>query len=135
MSELKKLFYQKFLNYQKTLFIRNFKTIFPQLVNLNNLEKMNEYSKIYLKKTFIFLISYLVMMKLIMQIIFYLSIIYQMKIKRIKFLIENYKLFSEKDYFNKKSSKIFYFNNKSYVIDLLDLKILTLKKQFQKTIN
>ena len=55
--------------------------------------------------------------------------------KRIKFLIDNYNLFSEKDYFNKKNlQRIYYFNDKSYVIDLLDLKILILK-WFQKIID
>ena len=48
--------------------------------------------------------------------------------KRIKFLFDNYNLFSEKDYFNKKNlQRIYYFNDKSYVIDLLDLKILNSK--------
>ena len=55
--------------------------------------------------------------------------------KRIKFLIENYELFSEKDHFNKKNlQRIFYFNNKSYVIDLLDLKIFNSKTAPKKLI-
>ena len=55
--------------------------------------------------------------------------------KRVKFLIENHELFSEKDYFNRKNlQRIFYFYNKSYVIDLLDLKIFNSKTAPKKLI-
>ena len=112
-------------------------TIFPQLVNLNNLEKINEYSKnIFYKKTFIFLISYLIIDETdnANYFLFKYNLSNEDK-KRVKFLIENYELFSEKDYFNKKNlQRIFYFYNKSYVIDLLDLKIFNSKTAPKKLI-
>ena len=68
---------------------------------------------------------------------------YSEYLDNIKFLIDNYYLFPEKDYFSKKNlQRIYYFNDKSYVIDLLDLKIfnsklvskklIELKKYFEK---
>ena len=63
MSELKKIILSKnFLQLSKDPFsLEILTTIFPQLVNLNNLEKLNDYSKnIFKNKTFIFLISYLI---------------------------------------------------------------------------
>ncbi len=147
MSELKKIILSKnFLQISKDSFsLEILKTIFPQLVNLNNLEKMNDYSKnIFKNKTFIFLISYLIIDETDNSnyFLFKYNLSNEDK-KRIKFLIENYELFSKKDYFNIKNlQRIFYFNNKSYVVDLLDLKIfnsktapkklIELKKYFEK---
>ncbi len=139
MSELKKIILSKnFLQLSKDSFsLETLTTIFPQLVNLNNLEKMNDYSKnIFYKKTFIFLISYLIIDETdnANYFLFKYNLSNEDK-KRIKFLIENYELFSEKDYFDKKNlQRIFYFNNKSYVIDLLDLKIFNSKKAPKKII-
>jgi len=139
MSELKKIILSKnFLQLSKDSFsLEILTTIFPQLVNLNNLEKINEYSKnIFNKKTFIFLISYLIIDETdnANYFLFKYNLSNEDK-KRIKFLIENYELFSEKDYFNKKNlQRIFYFNNKSYVIDLLDLKIFNSKTVPKKII-
>ncbi len=147
MSELKKIILSKnFLQISKDSFsLEILKTIFPQLVNLNNLEKMNDYSKnIFKNKTFIFLISYLIIDETDNSnyFLFKYNLSNEDK-KRIKFLIENYELFSKKNYFNIKNlQRIFYFNNKSYVVDLLDLKIfnsktapkklIELKKYFEK---
>ena len=139
MSELKKIILSKnFLQLSKDSFsLEILTTIFPQLVNLNNLEKMNDYSKnIFKNKTFIFLISYLIIDETdnANYFLFKYNLSNEDK-KRIKFLIENYELFSEKDYFNKKNlQRIFYFNNKSYVIDLLDLKIFNSKTVPKKLI-
>ncbi len=139
MSELKKIILSKnFLQLSKDTFsLETLTTIFPQLVNLNNLEKINDYSKnIFCKKTFIFLISYLIIDETdnANYFLFKYNLSNEDK-KRIKFLIENYKLFSEKDYFDKKNlQRIFYFYNKSYVIDLLDLKIFNSKKAPKKII-
>ena len=139
MSELKKIILSKnFLQLSKDSFsLEILTTIFPQLVNLNNLEKMNQYSKnVFKKKTFIFLISYLVIDETdnANYFLFKYNLSNEDK-NRIKFLIENYKLFLEKDYFNKKNlQKIFYFNNKSYVIDLIDLKIFNSKSAPKKLI-
>ena len=139
MSELKKIILSKnFLQLSKDSFsLEILTTIFPQLVNLNNLEKMNDYSKnIFKNKTFIFLISYLIIDETdnANYFLFKYNLSNEEK-KRIKFLIENYELFSEKDYFNKKNlQRIFYFNNKSYVIDLIDLKIFNSKTVPKKII-
>ena len=139
MSELKKIILSKnFLQLSKDPFsLEILITIFPQLVNLNNLEKINDYSKnIFNKKTFIFLISYLIIDETdnANYFLFKYNLSNEDK-KRVKFLIENYELFSEKDYFNKKNlQRIFYFYNKSYVIDLLDLKIFNSKTAPKKLI-
>ena len=139
MSELKKIILSKnFLQISKDSFsLEILTTIFPQLVNLNNLEKINEYSKnIFNKKTFIFLISYLIIDETdnANYFLFKYNLSNEDK-KRINFLIENHELFSEKDYFNKKNlQRIFYFYNKSYVIDLLDLKIFNSKTAPKKLI-
>jgi tRNA nucleotidyltransferase/poly(A) polymerase len=139
MSELKKIILSKnFLQLPKDSFsLEILTTIFPQLVNLNNLEKINEYSKnIFSKKTFIFLISYLIIDETdnANYFLFKYNLSNEDK-KRVNFLIENYELFTEKDYFNKKNlQRIFYFYNKSYVIDLLDLKIFNSKTAPKKLI-
>ena len=132
MSELKKIILSKnFLEISKDSFLVEILTIiFPQLVNLNNLEKINNYSKnIFNKKKFIFIISYLIIDETDNANYFLFKYNFSNEDKkRIKFLIENFELFSEKDFFNKKNlQRIFYFNNKSYVIDLLDLKIFNSK--------
>ena len=139
ISELKKIILSKnFLQLSKDSFsLEILTTIFPQLVNLNNLEKMNDYSKnIFKNKTFIFLISYLIIDETdnANYFLFKYNLSNEDK-KRVKFLIENHELFSEKDYFNKKNlQRIFYFYNKSYVIDLLDLKIFNSKTAPKKLI-
>ena len=132
MSELKKIILSKnFLEISKDSFLVEILTIiFPQLVNLNNLEKINNYSKnIFNKKKFIFIISYLIIDETDNANYFLFKYNFSNEDKkRIKFLIENFELFSKKDFFNKKNlQRIFYFNNKSYVIDLLDLKIFNSK--------
>ena len=147
ISELKKIILSKnfFKISEDSFSMEILETIFPQLVNLNNLGKLNEYSKSLLKrKSFVFLISYLIIDETdnTNYFLFKYNFSNENK-KRIKFLFDNYNLFSEKDYFNKKNlQQIYYFNDKSYVIDLLDLKILNskvapkkiieLKKYFEK---
>ena len=100
-------------------------------------EKINEYSKnIFSKKTFIFLISYLIIDETdnANYFLFKYNLSNEDK-KKVNSLIENYELFTEKDYFNKKNlQRIFYFYNKSYVIDLLDLKIFNSKTAPKKLI-
>ena len=147
ISELKKIILSKnfFKISEDSFSMEILETIFPQLVNLNNLGKLNEYSKSLLKrKSFVFLISYLIIDETdnANYFLFKYNFSNENK-KRVKFLFDNYNLFSEKDYFNKKNlQRIYYFNDKSYVIDLLDLKILNskvapkkiieLKKYFEK---
>ena len=139
MSELKKIMLSKnFLQISKDPFsLEILKTIFPQLIYLQNLENINDYSKkIFNKKSFIFLISYLIIDRTdnAKYFLFKYNFSNEDK-KRIKFLFENFQLFSEKDFFNKKNlQKIFYFNNQSYVIDLLDLKIFHSKTAPKKLI-
>ena len=139
MSELKKIMLSKnFLQISKDLFsLEILKTIFPQLIYLQNLENINDFSKkIFNKKSFIFLISYLIIDETDNANYFLFKYNFSNEDKkRIKFLFENFQLFSEKDFFNKKNlQKIFYFNNQSYVIDLLDLKIFHSKTAPKKLI-
>ncbi len=139
ISELKKIILSKrILKISEDSFSSEIlKTIFPQLVNLNGLGKLNDYSKSLLnKKSFVFLISYLIIDETdnANYFLFKYKLSNENK-KRIKFLINNYNLFSEKDYFSKKNlQKIYYFNNKSYIIDLLDLKIFNSKVASKKLI-
>ena len=139
ISELKKIILSKnfFKISEDSFSMEILETIFPQLVNLNNLGKLNEYSKSLLKrKSFVFLISYLIIDETdnTNYFLFKYNFSNENK-KRIKFLFDNYNLFSEKDYFNKKNlQRIYYFNDKSYVIDLLDLKILNSKVAPKKII-
>ncbi len=140
ISELKKIILSKnILKISEDPFsLEILKTIFPQLVNLNCLGKLNDYSKsLFNKKSFVFLISYLIIDDTdnANYFLFKYNLSNENK-KRIKFLIDNYYLFSEKDYFSKKNlQRIYYFNDKSYVIDLLDLKIFNSKLVSKKLID
>tara|TARA_Y100001970_G_scaffold292780_1_gene435797 strand:- start:1810 stop:3084 length:1275 start_codon:yes stop_codon:yes gene_type:complete len=139
ISELKKIILSKnFLRVKDDSFSSEILIkIFPQLINLNNLSKLNEYSKnIFFKKSFIFLIAYLLIDKTdnANYFLFKFNLSNDDK-KRVKFLIDNFQLFSEKDFFSKQNlHRIFYFNNKSYIIDLLDLKIFNSKVAPKKII-
>ena len=140
MNELKKIVLsKKFMNIQKDSFsLEILLIIFPQLVNLKNLRKLNEYSKnIFKKKSFIFLISYLSIdgTDNANYFLFKYNFSNEDK-KRIKFLIENFEKFSKKDFLNKKNlQRILYFNDKSYLFDLLDLKIFNSKTAPKKLIH
>ena len=140
ISELKKIILSKnILKISEDLFsLEILKTIFPQLVNLNCLGKLNDYSKsLFKKKSFVFLISYLTIDETDNANYFLFKYNFSKENKkRIKFLIDNYHLISEKDYFTKKNlQRIYYFNDKSYVIDLLDLKIFNSKLVSKKLID
>jgi len=138
-SELKKIILSKNILKisEDTFSLEILKTIFPQLVNLNCLGKLNDYSKnLFNEKSFVFLISYLIIDDTdnANYFLFKYNLSNENK-KRIKFLIDNYYLFSENDYFSKKNlQRIYYFNDKSYVIDLLDLKIFNSKDSERKKV-
>ena len=139
ISELKKIVLSKnFLNIPKDSFsLEILLTIFPQLINLKNLGKLNKYSQnILKKKSFIFLISYLAIDESDNANYFLFKYNFSNEDKkRIKFLIENFNKFSEKKFLNKKNlQRVLYFNNKSYLIDLLDLKIFNSKTSPKKLI-
>ena len=54
---------------------------------------------------------------------------------RIKFLKTNFEYLKEKDFFSKKNlEKIFYYNNKSSVIDLIDFELIKTNKMKKKLI-
>ncbi len=139
IDELKKIIYsKKFLKlFQDKFSLEILLIIFPQLINITNLGKLNNYSKnIFNKKNFVFLISYLIIDESDNANYFLFKYNFSNEDKkRIEFLKENYLKSFEKDFFNKKNLQtIFYFNNKSYLIDLLDLKIFNSKKVPKKVL-
>ena len=69
--------------------------------------------------------------------ILFINIIFQMKIKKkIRFLSNIYSKILDKNIFKEKNLwKIFYFNGKDYLIDLIDFKILQNKKIDKNLLN
>ena len=133
LDELRKIFLSNgFLKITKDKFCQEIITlVFPQLINLNILKNINDYSKNLIeKKDFIFLISLMIIDDTDNSEYF----IYKYNIsnedkKRIRFLSNIYcknsdkKIFKEKDFW-----KIFYYNGKDYLIDLIDFQIFQNKK-------
>ena len=133
LDELKKLVLSKgFIKLSQDKFCQEIIVlIFPQLINLNIFKNINDYSKKLIKeKDFIFLISLMIIDESDNSEYF----IYKYNIsnedkKRIRFLSNIYcknsakKIFKEKDFW-----KIFYYNGKDYLIDLIDFQIFQNKK-------
>ena len=73
-------------------------------------------------------------MKLIMLIIFYINLIFQKKIKkRIKIIDNFYKeKINSKTFSENNLNKIFYYDGKQAVIDILNFKIFKIKKNLIK---
>ena len=133
LDELKKLILSEgFLKILKDKFCQEIITIiFPQIINFNILNNINDYSKkIFEKKDFIFLISLLIIDDSDNSEYF----IYKYNIsnedkKRIKFLSNAYSKNSEKVKFKEKNLwKIFYYNGKNYLNDFINFKIFQSKK-------
>ena len=133
LDELKKLILSKgFLNILKDKFCKEIITIiFPQIINLNVFNNINDYSKkIFEKKDFIFLISLLIIDDSDNSEYF----IYKYNIsnedkKRIRFLSNIYSKNLDRNTFKEKNFwKILYYNGKDYLIDLIDFQIFQNKK-------
>lgn len=119
--------------------------IFPQLINLKILKKLEKKKEeILINKSFDFLLALLILDETDNADYFLYKFNLSNDAKnRIKFLKTNFEYFKEKDFFSKKNlEKIFYYNNKSSVIDLIDFeliktntmkkKLIELKNYFQK---
>ena len=119
--------------------------IFPQVKNIDIFKKLNKnYKSEILKKDFIFLLSLLIIDETDNSEFF----LYKFNMsneskKRINFLKEIYDKSNDKDIFSKKNlQKIFYFQGKSYLLDVIDFqlfrsnkksnKLIELKKHFEK---
>ena len=119
--------------------------IFPQVKNIDIFKKLNKnYKSEILKKDFIFLLSLLIIDETDNSEFF----LYKFNMsneskKRINFLKEIYDKSNDKDIFSKNNlQKIFYFQGKSYLLDVIDFqlfrsnkksnKLIELKKHFEK---
>ena len=119
--------------------------IFPQLINLKILKKLEKKKEeILINKSFDFLLALLIIDETDNADYFLYKFNLSNDAKnRIKFLKSNFEYLKEKDFFSKKNlEKIFYYNNKSSVVDLIDFeliktntmkkKLIELKNYFQK---
>ena len=140
LDELKKLILSKGLfKLSKDKFCNEvISLLFPQLVNLNILENINETSqKIIEKKNFIFLISLMIIDDTDNSDYF----IYKYNIsnedkKKIRFLSNIYSKNLDKNIFKEKNLwKILYYNGKDYLIDLIDFKLFQNKKLDKNLLN
>ena len=119
--------------------------IFPQVKNIDIFKKLKKnYKSEILKKDFIFLLSLLIIDETDNSEFF----LYKFNMsneskKRINFLKEIYDKSNDKDIFSKNNlQKIFYFQGKSYLLDVIDFqlfrsnkksnKLIELKKHFEK---
>ena len=133
LDELKKLVLSKgFLKLSKDKFCQEIITlVFPQLINLGIFININDYSKkIIEEKNFIFLISLMIIDDTDNSEYF----IYKYNIsnedkKKIRFLSNIYSKNLDRNIFKEKNFwKIFYYNGKDYLIDLIDFQIFKNKK-------
>ena len=111
--------------------------VFPQFINLNLLTKLDKNNqKTLLDKSFDFLLAFLVIDGTDNSDYF----LYKFKTsnetkKKINFLKKSFLESGEKNYFSKKNlEKIFYFNEKSDVLDLIDFELFKSKKNKKKLI-
>jgi poly(A) polymerase len=133
LDELKKLVLSKgFVKLSKDKFCKEvIILLFPQLINLDIFKNINDLSKkIIEKKDFIFLISLMIIDDTDNSeyFIYKYNISNQDK-KRIRFLSNIYSRNLDKNIFKEKNLwKIFYYEGKDYLIDLIDFKIFQSKK-------
>ena len=139
IDELKKLFLSSgFLKLSKDKFCQEIiSLIFPQLIKMSIFQNINDHSKkIIEQKDFIFLISLMIIDNTDNSEYF----IYKYNIsnedkKRIRFLSNIYSKNLDKDLFKEKNLwKIFYFNGKNSLIDLINFQIFQNKKLDKKLI-
>ena len=111
--------------------------VFPQFINLNLLTKLDKNNqKTLLVKSFDFLLAFLVIDETDNSDYFLFKFITSNETKKkINFLKKSFLESTEKNYFSKKNlEKIFYFNEKSDVLDLIDFELLKSKKNKKKLI-
>ena len=111
--------------------------VFPQFINLNLLTKLDKNNqKTLLVKSFDFLLAFLVIDETDNSdyFLFKFKTSNETK-KKINFLNKSFLESTEKNYFSKKNlEKIFYFNEKSDVLDLIDFELFKSKKNKKKLI-
>jgi len=147
IDELKKLVLSNgFINIGNDEFCKEIVLlIFPQLKNIDIFKKLNKnYRREIVKKDFVFLLSLLIIDETDSTEFF----LYKFNVsseakKRINFLKEIYDKFNDKNTFSKNNlQRIFYFQGKSYLLDVIDFqlfrsnkknnKLIALKKHFEK---
>ena len=137
LSELKKLLISKnFIKVKNDNFIKEILIlIFPQLINLDKIKNLNEFSKNnFHKKNFVFLISFLIIDSSDNSDYFlYKYNLSNDEKRKISFLKDIFSKKIEKNFFSEKNLwKILYRNNKDYLIDLIDFQIFKSKKADNK---
>ncbi len=140
IDEFKKLILSNgFLNIYKDDFSQDLLLlIFPQLKNLNVFKKLNKYNKNILpKKDFIFLLALLIVDETDnAEYFLYKYNVSKEAKKRIIFLKDFLTKNIDKNIFSKDNlEKLFYYNGKSYLIDLIDFYLLKFNKNNKKIIN
>ena len=111
--------------------------IFPQVKNIDIFKKLKKnYKKEILKKDFIFLLSLLIIDETDNSEFFLYKYNMSNEAKtRINFLKEIYEKFDDKNTFSKNNlQKIFYFQGKSYLLDIIDFQLFISNKRNSKLI-
>jgi len=139
IDELKKILLSKgFVKLNKDSFCKEIiLIIFPQLKNLDIFNNLSKYSNNILhKKDFIFLISLLIIDETDNSNYFLYKFNFSNENKKkINFLKGIFGKKIDNNFFNKKNlQKIFYFNNKDYLIDLFDYQLFLSNKKNKKLI-
>ena len=111
--------------------------IFPQLKNVSLIKNLNKYAKANIEsKDFIFLLSLMIIDETdnADYFLYKFNLSNEAK-KRIKFIKNIFSKNIEKDTFSEKNLwKIFYFNNKNYLYDIINFQILRSKKLDNKLV-
>ncbi len=140
LDELKKLILSNgFINLAKDEFSSEIiSLIFPQLININIFKNINSYSKKILdEKDFIFIISLMIIDPTdnCEYFIYKYNLSNEQK-KRIRFISSIFSKDLDKNIFKEKNLwKIFYFNGKNYLNDVINFRILQNKKIDKKLID
>ncbi len=137
IDELKKLIKSnKFINICDDEFCKEILIlIFPQIKNIKILKKLkSNYKNELLKKDFIFILSLLIIDETDNSEFFLYKYNMSNEAKlRINFLKNVYNKFNDKNIFSKNNlQKVFYFQGKSYLIDMIDFQLLRSNKRSNK---
>ena len=137
IDELKKLIKSnKFINICDDEFCKEILIlIFPQIKNIKILKKLkSNYKNELLKKDFIFILSLLIIDETDNSEFFLYRYNMSNEAKlRINFLKNVYNKFNDKNIFSKNNlQKVFYFQGKSYLIDMIDFQLLRSNKRSNK---
>ena len=133
LDELRKLLLSpRFFNLSKDTFsLEVLSLVFPELKNLPMISKLKkEIIQVFKSKNYFFLLSFLIIDESDnTEYFFYKYNISNENKKNILFLRENYKFLFDKNFFNEKNlSKIHYKYGSSFLIDLIDFKIVSSNK-------